>query len=155
MVFMVRPQDQEKAGAQTFEMPFRGLWDEKFNQPIFGCNNLTASIQYYDNEPFSGDLTIRIDFIEGGVNTFLPIFNNVLRTTRVQLAHENNQQEIPPVDVAQSAPAPEEYFPNQNMAFVDPQDPSRIYTTQPVVENAERRQEAPSWSVSGAGLRRR
>lgn len=156
MVLMIRPEDQVKARAGTFEMPFRGLWDEKFNQPIFGCNNLTASIQYYDEQPFSGGLTVRIDFVEGGVNTFLPMFNSVLRNARVQLAQESHQQQnSEPVIVAATAPPIEAFLPSQNMAFVDPRDPSRIYTTQPVVESADRRQTSPSWGISREGLRRR
>lgn len=156
MVFMIRQQDQQKAGAATFEMPFRGIYDERLNQPIFGCINLTAGIMYYDEQPFSGDLSIRINFAEGGVNTFLPIFNNVLGATRQQLAQtQQTQQQAPPVAVNESAPPPAQFFPDQNDAFVDPQDPSHIYTTQPVVRPEERRQDPPSWHVSGAGLHQR
>lgn len=156
MVFMVSPNDRAKADCETFEMPFRGLWDEAFHQPIFGCNNLTATIQFYDDQPFSGNLTMRIDFVEGGVNTFLPLFNNVLHATRVQLQREQQaQQYIPPVSISSNTPAPQQYFPNQDAAFLDPQDPSRIYTTQPAMGEYEPRQNAPEWSVSGANLRRR
>lgn len=153
---MIREADQQKAGAVTFEMPFRGIFKEKLNQPIFGCVNLTADVLYYDEQPFSGDLSMKIDFIEGGVNTFLPIFNNVLGATRQQLSRLQQVQDyVPPVEVADSTPAAQDYFPGQNEAFVDPQDPSRIYTTQPVVEPQQRRQDAPSWHVSGAGLHQR
>lgn len=153
---MIREEDQQKAGASTFEMPFRGIFSEKLNQPIFGCVNLTAGVMYYDEQPFSGDLTMRIDFVEGGVNTFLPMFNNVLLATRQQLAQlQRAQQYVPPVEVTESTPAATDYFPGHNDAFVDPHDPSHIYTTQPVVQPEQRRQEAPSWHVSGAGLQRR
>lgn len=157
MVFLINASHRQKAnGAETFEVPFRGLWDERFHQPIFGCNNLTAQIQYYDEQPFQGDLSMRIDFIEGGVNTFLPVFNNVLKATRVQMHAEQQQaSHVPPVAISDTTPAPNEYFPQSNMAFVDPNDPSHIYTTQPVGVNDERRSDAPSWSVSGGGLRRR
>lgn len=157
MVFIIREQDRQKAGgAQTFEIPFRGIYNEKLNQPIFGCINLSAGVMYYDEQPFSGDLSIRIDFSEGGVNTFLPMFNNVLLATRQQLAQlQRTQDYVPPVEVAESTPAPAQYFPDHNEAFVDPQDPSRIYTTQPIVHPEQRRQEPPSWHVSGAGLHRR
>lgn len=157
MVFLIRQQDQSKANAASFEVPFRGLWEERFNQPIFGCNNLTASIQYYDEQPFVGNLTMRIDFVEGGVNTFLPMFNNVLRTTRVQLAHESANQQAPPapVSLAPSAPPVESFLPGHNQAFVDPHDPSRIFTTQPFVEEQQRRDRVPEWAVSAPGMRRR
>lgn len=156
MVYLIREQDRAKAQAESFEMPFRGLLDEKFNQPIFGCNNLTATIQYYDEQPFTGGLTMRLDFIEGGVNTFLPIFNNVLLATRVQLdAEARSGDNVPPVPISQPIPASSDFFPASNMAFVDPHDPSRIYTTQPMDESDERRTDAPTWNASASGLRRR
>lgn len=153
---MIREQDQAKAAAASLEIPFRGIYDEKLNQPIFGCNNLAAGVMYYDEQPFSGDLSIRITFLEGGVNTFLPVFNNVLFATRQQLAQmQQTQQEAPPVAVNHTTPPPAEYFPGQNDAFVDPHDPSHIYTTQPAVQPEQRRQEPPSWHVSASGLHQR
>lgn len=158
MVFLIREADQAKAGAQTFEAPFRGLWDEKLHQPIFGVIHLTASIQYYDEQPFTGDLTMRLDFAQGGVNTFLPMFNNVLYATRVQLQREQAQQQAPPpppISTHTGSTSATEYYPDQNAAFVDPQDPSLLYTTQPAVEEEQRRQDTPSWHPSAGGLRRR
>lgn len=159
MVFRVSEQDQTKARCETLEMPFRGLWDEKLNQPIFSSVNLSATMQYYDDQPFVGDLSIKLIFKNGGVGTFLEMFNNVLRTTRVQLNRERRMgaqpDPIPQSNSGASAPPPQEFMPNQNEAFIDPSDPSQIYTTQPVVPEARRRNEAPSWSVSGTGLRRR
>lgn len=154
MVFLISESHRSKANAESFEVPFRGLWDERFHQPIFSCNNLTATVQYYDDQPFNGDLSIRLDFVEGGVNTFLPVFNNVLLATRVQMDAERRRADnIPPVAISDVAPQAEEYFPHNNVAFVDPSDPSRIYTTQPVSEQT--RVDTPQWSVSGDGLRRR
>lgn len=154
MVFLIQENLRAKANAESFEMPFRGLWDERFHQPIFSCNNLTATIQYYDDQPFAGDLTMRLDFVEGGVNTFLPMFNNVLLATRVQMdAERRRADDIPPVAISDVAPQAEEFFPQNNLAFVDPSDPSRIYTTQPLTD--QRRTDAPQWSVSSEGLRRR
>lgn len=156
MVFLIREADQQKAGAETFEMPFRGIWDEKLHQPIFGVINLTATIQYYDEQPFSGDLKMRLDFAEGGVGTFINAFNNVLGATRVQMARESAQQQHapPPISVSQSGTSAD-FYSSQNTAFVDPQDPSRLYTTQPAVGEEQRRQDVPSWHPSAAGMRRR
>jgi WW domain-binding protein 2 len=159
MVFM--PSDPTRSqNCQSLEMPFRGLWDEFFHQPIFAVNNLTATIQYYDEQPFSGTLTIKLEFREGGVNTFLPVFNNLLRATRAQLAMESRAAagiEPPPIPAyAPGAPqSPNEYMPGGNSAFVDPTDPSRIFTTQPVAENNELRDNVPAWSASGGGMRNR
>lgn len=185
MVFLPGPSSTTHA-LQSIEMPLRGVWDERFHQPVFGVNNLTASVQYYDGEPFVGELTIKLEFREGGVNTFLPVFNNVLRAIRAQLIREEGenqrqgQQEAGlnaagatgatganvygasvPVYQAQPIPAPTsaassvDYLPGKNDAFVDPKDPSRIYTTQPAVEGNARRENLPSWSASAAGLRKR
>lgn len=158
MVYLFREDDRGKAGCDSFEAPFRGLQDEKFNQPIFGCNNLTATIQYYNEQPFTGGLTTRIDFIEGGVNTFLPLFNNVLTSTRVQMdAEQRRADNVPPVAISQTTPDASEFFPQSNTAFVDPSDPSQIYTTQPVGNTNEQRSDTPTWSanVGNTGLRRR
>lgn len=157
MVYLIDQKDRRQVnGVETFEMPFRGICNERFHQPIFGCNNLTVTVQYYDDQPFQGDLTSRIDFVQGGVNTFLPIFNNVLLATRVQMEAERRRAEdVPPVAISDTTPAATNYFPQSNMAFVDPNDPSRIYTTQPAGSTDERRSDTPSWSVSGSGLRRR
>lgn len=157
LVFLIDESSRAKAnGAETFEMPFRGLWDEKFNQPLFSCNNLTATIQYYDDQPFQGGLTMRIDFVQGGVNTFLPVFNNVLGATRVQAhAQQQQEQQVDPIAVSEDTPANTDYFPQSNMAFVDPSDPTRLFTTQPAQEIPERRTDTPSWNTSAGGLRRR
>lgn len=159
MVFRVNDSDVGKARCETFEMPFRGLWDEKLNQPIFGSNNLTASLQFYDDQPFQGNLSVKLIFKEGGVGTFLQMFNNVLRTTRVQLNRERQMGAQPapiPVSGSNTPSEPVQTFmPGHNEAFVDPQDPSRIFTTQPMAPDSRRRDQTPSWSVSGGGLRRR
>eukprot|EP00178_Gracilaria_changii_P006943 TRINITY_DN223_c0_g1_i3.p1 TRINITY_DN223_c0_g1~~TRINITY_DN223_c0_g1_i3.p1 ORF type:complete len:212 (+),score=25.07 TRINITY_DN223_c0_g1_i3:1231-1866(+) len=155
IVFMVAPEQAQKARFETFEVPFRGIINEAFNQPIFGCNNLTAGVLYYEGQPFMGDLTMRIDFVRGGVNTFMPVFNNVLLAVRQQMARESQaNQYSPPVHPTTTTPQVEQYFPSHNSAFIDPHDPSTIYTTQPVGEET-RRQDVPSWHVSAQGLRSR
>lgn len=157
MVFLVSEGDRFKSQCESFEMPFRGLWDEKLNQPIFAANNLTATLQFYDNQPFTGDLSFKLIFREGGCNTFLHMFNNVLRTTRQQLQAERRLGGTPaPIAAPPSAPPVEEYMSGHGEAFVDPQDPSTIYTTQPAQLGSSRRESTPAWStVSKDGLRRR
>lgn len=150
------PADETKSGGvQSVELPWRGMWEERFNQPIFGVNNLTATVQYYDGEPFNGSLAVRLDFPYGGCNTFLPVFNNILRATRAQLRLEAEGPPPPPIPApGEAAAAPAEYYPGENDAFVDPNDTSRLYTTQPVVQEAPRG-DAPRWNPSAANLRRR
>lgn len=167
MVFRVAGNHTVKARCETMEMPFRGFWDEKLHQPIFGTNNLTGTLMYYDNQPFQGDLTVKLIFNEGGVGTFLHVFNNVLRATRIQMNRErisnsnsNSAAYDPaPIPVAEnpSAPPPEpSRYMQQDAAFVDPHDPSQIYTTtQPDINMEERREEQPAWAPSSGGMRRR
>lgn len=153
LVFLLASPTSSLPEIHNLEIPFRGLWDERLNQPIFGPVNLSMTVQYYDEQPFVGELSARINFIEGGVNTFLPVFNNVLRATRVQLAHEQAAQHTetpPPIPTHEPAPQ-QDYLPGS--AYVDPSDPSRLYTTQPATQ--ETRQDAPSWHPSAGGLRRR
>lgn len=174
MVFRVAESNIGKAQCESFEMPFRGLWDERLNQPIFGTNNLTATMMYYDEQPFAGVLSIKLVFKEGGVGTFLNVFNNVLRATRIQLNREranaaagaNATADVaaqpPPIPAEAtqpeaSAPPSSQFLPvHSEAAFVDPHDPSRIYTTQqPTLDSEQRRDTAPEWSVSGQGVRKR
>lgn len=152
---MVTEAHRSSAECENFEMPFRGILNESFNQPIFGCNNLQATILYYDDQPFTGTLTIRINFVRGGAGTFLGVFNRVLLATRQQMEQQRrSQQHIPPLYIPEQPTSVQDYLPNHNAAFVDPQDPSTLYTTQPTM-NATPRQDIPSWSISGQGLRRR
>lgn len=141
----------------SVEIPWRGLWDERFHQPIFGVNNLTFSTEYYSDAPFTDTLSVRLDFMAGGVNTFLPIFNNILIATRTQMRAEQRGDEIVADPIPQpgaAAARPAEYYPGQSEAFVDPNDSSVLYTTQPATEEAPR-SEMPRWSTGSQTLRKR
>jgi len=89
MVFRVEERDIAKACCENLEMPFRGFWNEKLHQPLFGSNNLTGSLNYYGNQPFKGELTVKLTFNEGGVGTFLEVFNKSLKAARIQLKREH------------------------------------------------------------------
>lgn len=141
----------------SVEIPWRGLWDERFHQPIFGVNNLTFTTEYYSDAPFTDTLSVRLDFMAGGVNTFLPIFNNILSATRTQMRAEQRGDEIVADPIPQpgaAAARPDEYYPGQNEAFVDPSDASVLYTTQPATVEAPRT-EMPRWSPGANTLRKR
>jgi len=59
---------------QSFDMPLATMTDEKFNQPIFGANNMTGNSPPLDNS--SADAwKWCISFNNGGVGTFLPFFS--------------------------------------------------------------------------------
>ena len=162
MVFLVDDKDRAKAQAETYEFPFRGLWNEKLNQPIFHANNITANVQYYDDQPFRGTLSIKLIFKQGGLGTFLTVFNSALKATRVQLLREERASQAPPPPLPPQNPESTQFEQQfldgevqDNPAFVDPSDPSRLYTTQPVVAESDRRPAPPAWAVSADGLRQR
>lgn len=65
-----------------FDMPLATMHDEKFNQPIFGANNMTGQSPPLDLEPGAEDYKWCISFRNGGVGTFLPFFFRLLEEMR-------------------------------------------------------------------------
>lgn len=147
LVFL--PEDGAKAGFESLELPFRGMTREVMHQPIFACNNLTASCAYYEGMPFSGELKFKIVFKNGGVGVFLPLFNRCLGGARhaasaaaVAGDHAGGGGEgVGGLFPEGGAPDP---WANEwgagnlqgTVAAMDPSDPSRLYLTQPVVDSA-------------------
>lgn len=172
LVFL--PEDAAKAGYESLELPFRGMTREKLHQPIFACNNLTASCAYYEGMPFSGELNYKIVFKNGGIGVFLPLFNRCLGAARQAASAaaaagdhawggSDGVGGVHPEGDAPDAWANEWGAGNLQsaVAAVDPSDPSRLYLTQPVVESAgtEGRGSMPPLvggaHASAGGLRRR
>ncbi|GAB0498305.1 hypothetical protein MMPV_009646 [Pyropia vietnamensis] len=145
LVFL--PEDAIKAGYESLELPLRGMTREVLHQPIFACNNLTASCAYYEGMPFSGELNFKIVFKNGGIGTFLPNFNRCLGAARqAASAAAGNHAGVGGVSSGGVFPegnAPDAWVNEWGagnlqgaMAAVDPSDPSRLYLTQPVVQSA-------------------
>ena len=111
---------------QAFDLPLATMRSEKFNQPIFGANNLSGT-----TPPLAGstgladDINWKIAFNNGGAGTFLHIFFRLLVEMRQRMAapaaemvYEHNvQQNLPQAVVTQVVQA----------AFVDPSDPTKLY----------------------------
>lgn len=148
LVFL--PEDAAKAGYESLELPFRGMTRETLHQPIFACNNLTASCAYYEGMPFTGELSFKIVFKNGGIGVFLPLFNRCLGAARQAASAAASAGDHPggggegvggvlPEGDAPDAWANEWGAGNLQsaVAAVDPSDPSRLYLTQPVVSDAE------------------
>ena len=109
---------------QAFDLPLATMRSEKFNQPIFGANNLSGT-----TPPLAGstgladDINWKIAFNNGGAGTFLHIFFRLLVEMRQRMAapaaemvYEHNvQQNLPQAVVTQVVQA----------AFVDPSDPTK------------------------------
>mmetsp|Transcript_43391 Transcript_43391/g.99997 ORF Transcript_43391/g.99997 Transcript_43391/m.99997 type:complete len:222 (+) Transcript_43391:62-727(+) len=116
---------------KAFEIPLALLREEKFQQPIFGANYLEGEIvgdAIDEPSPLAGGRTYwTLTFRAGGCGTFLPLFYKRLYEMRGGAQHQENS-------IAQAA---QQGRLNQ-VAFVDPSDPSTLFVSQPrAVDNSE------------------
>mmetsp|Transcript_22061 Transcript_22061/g.38093 ORF Transcript_22061/g.38093 Transcript_22061/m.38093 type:complete len:210 (-) Transcript_22061:485-1114(-) len=129
LVFITSEKCSSKSRFESLELPLQGIWDEKLNQPIFGCNNISGTSQYYDNQPFQGTLTFKLYFMRGGVGTFVPQLNWALQAARRALQRSQQAEIHTNVPFMGSS----EILQMQSVAYVDPSDPSTVYTMQPSI----------------------
>ncbi|KAA8499120.1 Postacrosomal sheath WW domain-binding protein [Porphyridium purpureum] len=143
LAFVTDPKELPKSRFISIEFPLQGIWDEALNQPIFGCNNVSGTSQYYEDQPFDGTLMFKLYFLHGGVGTFVPRLNFALQQVRASMQQSGQVYTDSPVISAGSLDD------LQRSAFVDPSDPSVVYTmsNQPRVPN--------TGHVSRANLRQR
>lgn len=158
LVFVASQPDQA-SGLVAFSLPLALLSDStQFVQPIFRCNHLAGSVKAEGegNESHS----FKLEFREGGVGTFLPLFLRFLEYLRAvrRKAETGSAAWSPPVAPAPAPaaaassssssssgpppPPPQPVWPaaappiEPDAALVDPSDPSKIYLTAPVAESA-------------------
>lgn len=129
--------DYAKSEFKSFDIPLLSLKNEKFEQPIFGSNylagflnklkknyrflNLSGSVApIYGLLP--GETTFKLWFTSGGCQTFLNCFCRILEEIRRGQQRGPAQKFIDQVRLGQ--------FSGQK-GFVDPNDPSVIYVSQP------------------------
>jgi len=114
-----RPNDH----CSAFDIPLATLYDEKFNQPIFGANNMTGKCPPLDSSGLAEDIKWYIGFKNGGVGTLLPFFFNMLQEMRNRMSQPNptSVNAVVPETVAQSL---------VQAAYVDPSDPTKFYVPQ-------------------------
>ncbi|WIA21976.1 hypothetical protein OEZ85_004333 [Tetradesmus obliquus] len=140
LVFVAEKADA--SGLAGFDMPLVYVCKEKLNQPIFGCNNLAGQVWPAVNGGGpSGSLpphSFKVLFKEGGIGTFYPLFYALAERARKAGAA---QRQAP---LAQAAPAVQELV---HKAFVDPNDPSTIYLSQPAAES-QRLQYTPAYAAN-------
>eukprot|EP00930_Biecheleria_cincta_P076790 TRINITY_DN64008_c0_g1_i1.p1 TRINITY_DN64008_c0_g1~~TRINITY_DN64008_c0_g1_i1.p1 ORF type:complete len:242 (-),score=33.83 TRINITY_DN64008_c0_g1_i1:102-776(-) len=111
---------------KSFGIPLQTIKKPKFEQPIFGANYLTGATKPApgtEADPMAapligGDTLFYLTFRSGGCNTFLPLLFQLLADV---------QASQPQGSVAQAA---QEGRLNQ-VAYVDPSDPSVLYLSQP------------------------
>ncbi|KAL2226506.1 UPF0664 stress-induced protein C29B12.11c [Sesamum indicum] len=123
----------------AFDMPLLYVHDEKFNQPIFFCNNISGHVDPVvpDNEhrALYSTHSFKILFKEGGCGTFVPLFFNLIASVRQYNQHAREAQ--PRMDPLQAAQTPVDDM--MRHAYVDPNDPTRIFLQQPNSEPQLRR----------------
>jgi hypothetical protein len=118
-------------GLQAFDFPLAYITHDKFNQPIFACNNLAGKVwPATGGGGPAGTLPpheYKLYFKEGGVGTLLPLYYRLVSQARLTLQRTGAPAQANAVPSAPQAP--------QSLAataLVDPSDPSKIFLTQPV-----------------------
>ncbi|XP_074312290.1 UPF0664 stress-induced protein C29B12.11c [Silene latifolia] len=124
----------------AFDMPLLHVHGEKFNQPIFHCNNISGFVEPVvpetENRALYSTHAFKILFKDGGCGTFVPLFFNLMNSVRQynQQAAPSSEPRVDPLCAAQT--------PVDDMmrhAYVDPNDPTKIFLQQPTPESNLRR----------------
>ena len=118
-----RPPPQAGGSLDGFDLPIATLVEESFNQPIFGANNLTGSSPPLEGSGLAATIKWKISFNNGGVGTFLPLFFRLLNEMRQRMSQ--------PQTTAASALTSVDAQQIMHAAYVDPNDPSKLYVSQP------------------------
>ncbi|KAF0715392.1 Aste57867_3395 [Aphanomyces stellatus] len=107
---------------EAFEIPLDNVSRDKFNQPIFGACNISGDVLpvHQTDDVDVTPIRWKVSFNNGGTGTFLAVFLKLM---------EQKKKE---------AEVDEEFIRKQQKAFVDPNDPSIIYVTQPVRPRANK-----------------
>ncbi|OVA17315.1 hypothetical protein BVC80_1837g119 [Macleaya cordata] len=135
----------------AFDMPLLYVREEKFNQPIFFCNNISGRVEPVVPEDQHRALysthSFKILFKEGGCGTFVPLFFNLIASVRQYSQHSTNfaSEAASRMDPLQAAQTPVDEM--MRSAYVDPNDPTRIFLQQPIPESQLRRRTYQSQPV--------
>ncbi|KAJ7979710.1 UPF0664 stress-induced protein C29B12.11c [Quillaja saponaria] len=145
---MVFVANKPVGGFAAFDMPLLFVHGEKFNQPIFHCNNISGLVEPVVPEDQHRALysthSFKILFKEGGCGTFVPLFLNLIASVRQYNQHSNLAAQ-PHVDPLQAAQTPVDEI--MRHAYVDPNDPTKIFLQQPTPESQLRRRTYQSQPV--------
>jgi WW domain-binding protein 2 len=136
MVFVAK----QPSTRQALDLPLVYIRSDKFNQPFFGCNNLSGEVWPVraDGGPTGSHppLPYKLFFLEGGVGTFLPLYFTFVNAARQADRNRRNSA------VALSQVQVQEHM---QQAFVDPSDPTSLFLTQPVTATT---QAAPQYAAN-------
>uniref|UniRef100_A0A2P2IU64 Uncharacterized protein MANES_08G097600 n=1 Tax=Rhizophora mucronata TaxID=61149 RepID=A0A2P2IU64_RHIMU len=136
---------------RAFDLPLLYVHGEKFNQPIFFCNNISGLVEPVVPENESRALysthSFKILFKEGGCGTFVPLFFNLISSVKQQ-NQQFNLSTGPHVDPLQAAQTPVDDM--MRHAYVDPNDPTRIFLQQPTPQSQLRRRTYHASPIEGS-----
>ena len=108
---------------KAFDIPLAYIFNEKFEQPIFGSNYIKGTVKPLFNL-LPGNTHFKIWFTEGGFGTFVPGVFNLINSIK-----KNNYRGI---DNKLLTSISSGTF--SKTAYVDPNDPSVIYLEQPEIQ---------------------
>ena len=153
MVFVTKKADE--SGLQSFDFPLAYVSGEKFNQPIFGCNNLQLNcFSVAANGGPNGTApphTVKFYLKLGGCGTLLPMLWRLLECTRIEqrrAAQAAEAAQYPEVVYTTEAVLPE-VKNMMNTAYIDPNDPTTVYVTQPVGQDQVMKDEDKPYEPTG------
>lgn len=143
MVFLADKPDA--SGLAGFDIPLVYITSDKLNQPIFGCNNLSGRVwpAVEGGGPAGGMAPhdFKVLFKSGGIGTLWPLYYALTQRARRAAATNRPPAAEPP------GKAQQEMQQMAHTAFVDPNDPSTVYLTQPV-DDSQRLKEQPKYAAN-------
>ncbi|GIL86766.1 hypothetical protein Vretimale_15646 [Volvox reticuliferus] len=144
LVFVALSTDE--SGLLAFDFPLCYIRNDKLNQPIFGCNNLSGQVwPAVEHGGPAGELPphdFKIYFKEGGIGTFYHLYYTLAERAKKAFdeaqGRNRNNDANPPDYVTDLV----------SRAFVDPHDPSTIYLAQQPVDESQRLASAPRYAAN-------
>ncbi|GMP73058.1 hypothetical protein CsSME_00030913 [Camellia sinensis var. sinensis] len=100
------------SATRTRRMPKQlHIHDEKFNQPLFLCNNISGLVE--PHRALYSTHAFKILFKEGGCGTFVPLFFNLIKSVR-QYSQQYASREEQRADPLQAAQTPRHTSPKNS-----------------------------------------
>merc|ERR1711916_274499 len=117
---------------ESFDIPLKLLSEEKFNQPwFFGPNNLTGVTEPISGSGLPGPAKFKLSFYKGNAALFLYFFIRAVAEMRVRVPRQEQFKQSKFL----SFQAQNGGLSEQAAAYQDPNDPTKIFVTNPVKAN--------------------
>lgn len=135
------------AGIHAMEFPLVFIDRINVQQPILGANYLHGECKPADSPPNTSEIIKwKLSFTNGGMGTFVRLVFAAVEYVKVMSRQQQQQQQQQP------PPATPDLTPTKppaflETAFVDPNDPTKIYLTEPVDVSSQSPTEKPQYKV--------